>query len=282
MCAPFPFNSRRTQLKGLPWLMHDWFYSTLCAGVLFIASLELMLLGFCYVFFLGLEDERAATGARRGGHPIDGGRAAIRANAARHTNVSGSSSAVVSGRTASPTGRSAPSSTAEGLRRRDVGRVGNGSSSSPGREVASGGGVLPPGVQAYQRGARFVVRDRDRDVGETSGGVSGTRTDASPPAVPQEELHAAAMASWAALGGHVDQGGDRTGSAGLNRRSGDGTGGTERVAVIDGAEDERAAVVRRERGGSGGIVGAGQVGNAGETERLNPGIAVRGGGVVGR
>ncbi|CAM9886876.1 unnamed protein product, partial [Ectocarpus fasciculatus] len=39
------------QLKGLPWLMHDFFYSTLAAGVLFIASLELMLFGFCYVFF---------------------------------------------------------------------------------------------------------------------------------------------------------------------------------------------------------------------------------------
>ncbi|CAN0328533.1 unnamed protein product [Ectocarpus sp. 8 AP-2014] len=31
--------------------MHDFFYSTLAAGVLFIASLELMLFGFCYVFF---------------------------------------------------------------------------------------------------------------------------------------------------------------------------------------------------------------------------------------
>ncbi|CAM9249484.1 unnamed protein product [Ectocarpus sp. 4 AP-2014] len=39
------------QLNGLPWLMHDFFYSTLAAGVLFIASLELMLFGFCYVFF---------------------------------------------------------------------------------------------------------------------------------------------------------------------------------------------------------------------------------------
>lgn len=37
--------------------MRDWFYSTLASGVLFIASLELMLLGFVYVFFyLGLED----------------------------------------------------------------------------------------------------------------------------------------------------------------------------------------------------------------------------------
>lgn len=37
--------------------MHDWFYTTLVAGVVFIASLELMLCGFCYLFFfMGLDE----------------------------------------------------------------------------------------------------------------------------------------------------------------------------------------------------------------------------------
>ncbi|CAM9574709.1 unnamed protein product, partial [Hapterophycus canaliculatus] len=64
------------ELQGLPWLMRDWFYSTLAAGVLFIASLELMFFGFCYVFFfLGLEDPaNSSRGRENAQDPKDNGR----------------------------------------------------------------------------------------------------------------------------------------------------------------------------------------------------------------
>ncbi|CAM9802719.1 unnamed protein product [Choristocarpus tenellus] len=39
------------QLKGLPWLMHDWFYLSLLGGVALIVAVELTLCGFLHVFF---------------------------------------------------------------------------------------------------------------------------------------------------------------------------------------------------------------------------------------
>lgn len=48
--------------------MHDWFYSTLAAGILFIASLEGMVLAFGYIFFvLGVEGDSSSTHATPSG-----------------------------------------------------------------------------------------------------------------------------------------------------------------------------------------------------------------------
>ena len=171
--------------------MHDWFYSTFAAGVIFITSLEVILVGFLYFFFfLGEEDERPprSDGAQN--------RAATRGPTRRYTagNLSSTSNA-----TAAAMGGAANN---EGLRRRGM------TSSSSERQE------LPPGVQAYQRGARYVIRNRGGD--QTPTETSERSKDGGPKSSDQpgrvrtgEGSQSSAMASWAPLPGNLDRDGGR-------------------------------------------------------------------------
>eukprot|EP00903_Cladosiphon_okamuranus_P009638 g9171.t1 len=285
------------QLKGLPWLMQHWFYSTLTAGVLFIASVELMLFGFCYVFFLSVEgtDKNpgntaqtngsgsvgqtvSLAGVNSGGGGTQRPAGVVRsygaggAGASSHTerlstvgtaggNSSSGSGGLPQTETAGTTaeGRGFVQQDDQGLRRRrtvsaatvaaaeatttpgtdsnDAGRTTRGASSatessvtaaawaaikpSPAARTQPSPSTLPPGVQAYQRGARYVVqpgggggRTAARAYGGGSSGAgtggggsgsgSGGGTGTNDPRVAnsstsQEDIDAAALASWAAL-----------------------------------------------------------------------------------
>lgn len=163
------------QLKGLPWLMHDWFYSTLAVGILFITSLELMLIGFVYVFFfLGLEEGSHTSGGTSTGVPSNSlrnkdsshriGQASRPANA--HASGSTSSSSTPFGSTATSTSHSTNSAHEGGVRRRPSAAGGtSGGAGSRQHERP------PPGVQAYQRGARYVVEEREPDAGSDVSGL---------------------------------------------------------------------------------------------------------------
>lgn len=262
--------------------MRDWFYSTLAAGVLFIASVELMLFGFCYIFFfLGLEDpanrRKKMKDELKNGKKNDINRHGAGGTAANNSYQRGAATIIREGGIRSsqeqtPTdgsgGRRRAASAAaaaasaaqgggfrgeEGLRRRTgVGgsSIADSAARGPGvhppppghREeraessptswltaslpvqsssYASAATTLPPGVQAYQRGARYVVQARDTDAGSGRGDGAGgeygsevvgsrggekgggSRGEPNPRLVPenasQEELDAAALASWAAL-----------------------------------------------------------------------------------
>lgn len=269
--------------------MQHWFYSTLAAGVLFIASVELMLFGFCYVFFfLDVETtstakpgenngggravsmtqggsssgQRPAGGARSYG---DGGAGGSSHTGRLSTGGGAGSSGISIGRSGRPqaeteaataTGRGFAEQGDEGLRRRraasasaaaaaattaaaesgDAGRArGASSASSAVTESAAAWGArpsparrqpssstIPPGVQAYQRGARYIVQPRGGGVrpvdlangrgpsgagaGASGAGGGGGGSGADVPRaenLSQADIDAAAMASWAALDGNV-------------------------------------------------------------------------------
>ncbi|CAN0272046.1 unnamed protein product [Scytosiphon promiscuus] len=351
------------ELKGLPWLMRDWFYSTLAAGVLFIASLELMLFGFCYIFFfLGLEDpansgkrreiqnrsgnDNTVQGAvgtattnsyRRGAAAIirqsgDGGGPERQLSDAGDGLIASAGTATMAG------GGGGESRRDEGLRRRT--RTGaatgsamaegpaNGASSSTswrtaslppqspsyspdGRQrVASPAATttLPSGVQAYQRGARYVVQESDPvghvagagsggggvadgisdDAGRVrgskmvgSGGVAGgggSGGESVSPVLPenasQEEMDAAALASWAALDTGGGSSPNETWSA-AGSGGGAGVGENENIVGQGGsrvvAEVQESASVDRSQAGVGyGGVGAtgSKYGSSGSTPAL--------------
>lgn len=172
------------QLKGLPWLMHDWFYSTLAVGILFITSLELMLIGFVYVFFfLGLEEGSQTSGGTSTGTPSNSrrnessgriGQASRPANTHAKGSTSSSSTPIRHspsgghGSTATSTNHSTNSAHEDGLRRRPsaAGRTSGGATSRQHERP-------PPGVQAYQRGARYVVEEREPDAGSDIRGLHG-------------------------------------------------------------------------------------------------------------
>lgn len=265
------------QLKGLPWLMHDWFYSTLGAGILFIASLEVMLIGFTYVFFfMGLEDPQSASINDSNGSASTStrynsrSRASIRAGASRYSDVTATmnrtSAGTVEGArdststssggytypnerltgregdTGGGTGSGTGSIHADGLRRRQPSGLGGGisspstggtgspslaqeivtSSSLPSSDFKGQQHLAPPGVQEYQRGARLVRGGGDPGGVSIGGGEShSNRPAGSAPLerLSQEDLDAAAMASWAALAGNVDR---ETKTSGVARMHGDG------------------------------------------------------------
>lgn len=128
--------------------MHDWFYSTFVAGVIFITSLEVITLGFVYLFlFLGPEDDETRSNEEQN-------RAAIRAGASRYSTVNTASSTARSGGRAPAPGVAGAASD-EGLRRR-----GSGVRSDP--TVAPQSQDRPPGVQAYQRGTKYIIGGRGR------------------------------------------------------------------------------------------------------------------------
>lgn len=162
--------------------MHDWFYSTLTVGILFVTSLELMLIGFVYVFFfLGLEEgshtcRETSTGTPpNSGGNNDSSRRIGQASRPANTQARGptsSSSPTVRhspssshGSVATSTSHSPNSSYGDGLRRRPSAAGGS----------SGGAGVRqherpPPGVQAYQRGARYVVQGRESGAGSDVSG----------------------------------------------------------------------------------------------------------------
>eukprot|EP00752_Nemacystus_decipiens_P001725 g1668.t1 len=319
------------QLKGLPWLMQHWFYSTLAAGVLFIASVELMLFGFCYVFFfIGVEATNTGEAQDGGGGQAvslpQGGNGGSRRLAGGARSYGGAGGTGVGGggnrggsrplaETAVPAsaGRGVVQQDDEGLRRRraasaattagttpsadsgDTSRTRGVSSASvppavwatespavwattttttpspsPSRKQGAPS-TLPPGVQAYQRGARYVVQPRGSggrpiarpDVGGPSGvgvgagpgdaGRGGSGSSAVDPrgeSASQEEVDAAAMASWAALDGNVTD---------MLRRVGEGVGGGGRGVIAPGVRvvDPVPAAEECEPHGAGAGAGAG-------------------------
>lgn len=273
--------------------MHDWFYSTLAAGVLFIASLELMLIGFCYVFFfLDLEGEHQAAPANRTvtNRTQTNKTAVARANAGRNTIVTRSPGAS----RASGAGGAASGASSEGSRVRVLDAAaegGAGSTFSDGGTTTSTrvygdglrrrlgvsndsdgrreeGGVVesdynrrpfslsstPPGVRAYQRGARHShavggsravctsAPDSVVGISARGRGPSSSGSDSSLQQASREELDAAAMASWAALGGNADQEVGPRAPVGLAERG------------FDTAES--ATVVGEAAGGPGAVSGA--------------------------
>lgn len=221
--------------------MHDWFYSTLATGVLFIASLELMIIGFCYVFFfLGLEEESSTTasnrtsisritaGARAHGRAMmTQGGATASYSAAPTVSASFNNGQLTTGRSRNATemarsGSGTWSTTVydSGLRRRPAGST-RGSGGNLGHAPTRQQQQPPPGVQAYQRGGAQSLLAAEGVGGSAgvhvadAGGVSSLVRGSS-----EEERDAAAMASWAAL--------ERDETAGSSsRKSGELSGGAE-------------------------------------------------------
>lgn len=287
--------------------MHDWFYSTLALGVLFITSLELMFYGFYYVFFLALDPDtdtsnrRGAwssapgTSTRSAGSRAGTGRLAATSVPDATTIISGAR-----GRSGSAQGgQYVPSATVgsdrgstgsggvpavvgeEALRRRHRAEGGSWGTSEVGRPFVDASRPATtavssesspssrPGIQAYQRGARYVIEGRGfgqnnttsaaaaADVGSASagaaaaaaggggdgasavsgGGRTGSARAPSMGKLSEEEEHAAAMASWAALGGGVDV---RGGSASEGRGGGGGSVGGSTIPRAVGPGDEKS------------------------------------------
>lgn len=92
--------------------------------------------------------------------------------------------------------------------------------------------TLPPGVQAYQRGTRYIVQE-NRSAGGSGSGGSGGAVESSDPG---GELEAAALASWAALEGSTIEA--RREAATFEGR------GHGRVAAVVGATETIAQGVR--------------------------------------
>lgn len=253
--------------------MHDWFYSTLAVGVLFITSLELIFYGFYYVFFLALDPD-PDTSVRPGASSNAAGASSRSAGSRARTGLFATTNVPVAtpktsrgrgGSVSSQRGQYVPSATAssdrgstgsgraaavageEALRRSYNAEGGSWGTSEFGRPfvdanrpattaVSSESSSSRPGVQAYQRGARYVIEGRGLGQGNTSaaaapavgsaatvasvaGAATGAASDggrtgsARVPSVSRlsQEEEDAAMASWAALGGGVDAGGGRRG-----------------------------------------------------------------------
>lgn len=177
--------------------MHDWFYTTLAAGILFIVSLELMMIGFVYVFFfLSL-----AEGPQPGGGTSPGTPSSRRGNnagsgntgcAPRRTNASVKSPASTGGgRSGAPSpsvttsGRQSPSggygssasSTSQSATSTPVGGTLRRRPSAAGGTRGSAGGRQPErppiGMQSYQRGEPFVLPGSDENAGDDVSGVRG-------------------------------------------------------------------------------------------------------------
>lgn len=60
------------QLDGIQWLMHRWFYTTAAAGTLFIACIELMMVGFVYLLLFAEDEQPRPPHGRRPPYAIDG------------------------------------------------------------------------------------------------------------------------------------------------------------------------------------------------------------------
>lgn len=144
--------------------MHDWFYSTLAAGVLFIASVELMICGFCYVFFFISVEEETTTN-----QSVTAPAVAVASSSSSSTDVGGGNADAFN--TAAPVSSDVyiSSGTAGGS------SVGSDGSGTGVRRRITGGGVIGGtvrttggrgrGVQAYRRGADFVIASGSGSVG---------------------------------------------------------------------------------------------------------------------
>lgn len=268
--------------------MHDWFYSTLALGVLFITSLELIFYGFYYVFFLALDpDDTAsrsdasgntargdsinigsrgqrgrfsntgrATAAREGSGSSQGGHYVPSANIGDHGLARGAGATAIREETVRRRHNAGTGSWGTGLLRRPL--VGENSAVSTKGEAettwqsSSESPSVRPGLQEYQRGARYVIEGRGIGNDDTSaaaassvesaasvgsvaavgtaacasgsGGGTGAGSTRTPSIgrLSKEEEDNAAMASWAALGGGVNQGGGGSaGGSGIGRVVGD-------------------------------------------------------------
>ena len=235
------------QLKGLPWLMHDWFYSTLALGVLFITSLELMFYGFYYVFFLALDPDTETSGRPGASSNAPGASnrsAGSRARTGRFaaTSVPPVATTIISrgrwGSVSSQGGQYVPCATAgsdrgstgsggaaaaageETLRRSYNAEGGSWGTSEFGRPfvdanrsaataVSSESSSSRPGVRAYQRGARYVIEGRGLGQDKTTAGA-GAGAGATPAV---GSAAAASVASVAGAGAAAASDGGRTCSA---------------------------------------------------------------------
>lgn len=208
---------------------------------MFITSLEIITVGFVYLFlFLGPEDDETRSNEEQN-------RASIRPGAGRYSPANTTSSTTRSGgRDTVP--EVAGAAIPEGLRRR------RGSGGRSDATVASQSQERPPGVQAYQRGTKYVVSGRGRG-GTLTGscnrqGVGGLeRHDDLPARVGlQEESNLLPNA----LDGNVSRDGFR---GGLEMQSAV-VGRDEAAVIIQSRVDEmRDSYVV----GEGGIEGGGEV-----------------------
>lgn len=235
--------------------MHDWFYSTFVAGVIFITSLEIITVGFVYFFlFLGPEDDETQMQQSN----EEQNRAAIRAGASRYSAASTTSSTARAGGRATAPGVEGATSD-EGLRRR-----GSGVRSDP--TGASQSQERPRGVQAYQRGTKYVIGGRGRG-GTSTGtferqGVGGSERSDPPARVGlQEESTAATNAPWVAFDGNVSRDSVREGLEVQSSVGGSAVVGTDEIAggatiIQSGGDGLRDSDVV----GAGGTESAGEVG----------------------
>lgn len=239
-CVPMMFFSPAPQLKGLPWLMHNWFYTTLVVGVLFIASLELMVFGFGYViFFLGdaSQHSSSATHAVHGGSNTNTKRGPSPISYSSAPTVVRAGSVVADGRNRSrqaldlPTDGDSSSSgvvsasraeTGSGLRRRQavasvVGTRNESDMSGSRFEPTSSTRVISsteqfsPAEVAFQRPGEMPSVALSVSSPAAAGMGTGSLERSSSPQISREERDAAAMASWAALGDEAEnRGGDES------------------------------------------------------------------------